>query len=138
MNRFCVSFVAGVGLLFLAHHAFAQSPGAKTKASLDGPTSKTKADAETEAERIAKERRAQARSLLISLASDARSFRDQALRARSLARIGDALWSIDSEQGRTFFRNAWEAAEIADRESQVRSNQSQVQLDLRREARRPS
>ena len=133
MNRFCVSFVAGVGLLFLAHHAFAQSPGAKTKASLDGPTSKTKADAETEAERIAKERRAQARSLLISLASDARSFRDQALRARSLARIGDALWSIDSEQGRTFFRNAWEAAEIADRESQVRSNQSQVQLDLRRE-----
>ncbi len=147
MNRFCVSFVAGVGLLFLAHHAFAQSPGAKTKASLDGPTSKTKADAETEAERIAKERRAQARSLLISLASDARSFRDQALRARSLARIGDALWSIDSEQGRTFFRNAWEAAEIADRESQgrlglgqeritlsqVRSDQSQVQLDLRRE-----
>src|SRR2546427_6959139 len=109
MNRFCLSIIAGVGLLFLAHHASAQSPAAKTQASLDGPTSKAKADAKAEAERIAKERRAQARSLLISLASDARSFRDQTLRARSLARIADALWSIDSEQGRTFFRNAWEA-----------------------------
>jgi hypothetical protein len=147
MYRFCLSIMAGVGLLFLAHHASAQSSAAKTKASLDGPTANVKADAKTEAERIAKERRAQARSLLISLASDARSFRDQTLRARSLARIADAVWSIDPEQGRTFFRNAWEAAEIADRESQgrlglgqeritlsqVRSNQSQIQLDLRRE-----
>ncbi len=146
MYRFCLSIMAGVGLLFFAHHASAQSSSAKTKASLDGSTSKA-ADTKTEAERIARERRTQARSLLISLASDARSFRDQTLRARSLARIADAVWSIDPEQGRTFFRNAWEAAEIADRESQgrlglgqeritlsqVRSNQSQVQLDLRRE-----
>jgi hypothetical protein len=148
MYRFCLSIIAGVGLLFLAHHASAQSPAAKTRASLDGPNAKADAKtAKTEAERIAKERRTQARSLLISLASDARSFRDHTLRARSLARIADALWNIDPEQGRTFFRNAWEAAEIADREgqerfslgqeritlSQVRSNQSQVQLDLRNE-----
>ncbi len=64
-----------------------------------------------------KERRAQARSLLISLASDARNFRDQSLRARSLARIADALWEIDGEQGRTLFTKAWEAAEAGDLES---------------------
>ncbi|MDX6386059.1 MAG: hypothetical protein QOK48_3632 [Blastocatellia bacterium] len=145
MYRFCLPIMAGVGLLFLAHHASAQSSAAKTKASLDGPTTNVKVDTKTEDDRIANERRTQARSLLISLAGDARSFRSQTLRARSLARIADAVWSIDPEQGRSFFRNAWAAAEIADRESegglgqeritlsQVRSNQSQVQLDLRRE-----
>jgi hypothetical protein len=54
-----------------------------------------------------------ARLFLISLASDARSFHDQVLRARSLARIADALWAVDPDQGRTFFRQAWEAAETA-------------------------
>jgi hypothetical protein len=38
-------------------------------------------------------RRQQARSLLISLSTDARAFHDQTLRARSLARIADALWT---------------------------------------------
>ena len=84
--------------------------------------SKEKADAKLEAERIQKERQAQARSLLISLASDARSYRDQMLRARSLARIADALWEIDAEQGRALFRKAWEAAEIAHQEASERLN----------------
>ncbi len=146
MNRSYLSIIVGLVLVVFAHPASAQSPAARPTTPLNN-ASRDRSDAKAEADRIAKERRAHARSLLISLASDARSFRDQALRARSLARIGDALWSIDSEQGRTFFRNAWEAAEIADRESegrfslgqeritlsQVRSNQSQVQLDLRRE-----
>jgi hypothetical protein len=69
------------------------------------------------ADRIARQRRSQARSLLIALAVDARTFRDQPLRARSLARIADALWLVDSEQARAMFRKAWEAAEIADQES---------------------
>src|SRR5689334_19178392 len=86
------------------------------------PQQKTKSEAKREAERIRKEQQAQARSLLISLASDARSFRDQTLRARSLARIADALWDIDAEQGRTLFRKAWEAAEIAYRENNERLN----------------
>ena len=64
-----------------------------------------------------KERRARARSLLVALSSDARTFRDQTLRARSLARIADALWAVDSEQGRLLFRKAWDAAEVADQES---------------------
>ena len=65
-----------------------------------------------------KERRARARSLLVALSSDARTFHDQTLRARSLARIADALWKADAEQGRMMFRKAWEAAEIADLESE--------------------
>ena len=64
-----------------------------------------------------RERRTRARSLLIALSSDARTFNDQTLRARSLARIADALWRVDPEQGRLMFRKAWEAAEVADQES---------------------
>ncbi|HJP91212.1 MAG TPA: hypothetical protein VJ875_04600 [Pyrinomonadaceae bacterium] len=64
-----------------------------------------------------KERRARARSLLVSLSTDARTFRDQTLRARSLARIADALWQVDAEQSRLLFRKAWEAAEVADQEN---------------------
>jgi len=64
-----------------------------------------------------KERRARARSLLVSLSSDARTFHDQTLRARSLARIADALWKLDPEQAKLMFRKAWEAAEVADQES---------------------
>ncbi|HET7114031.1 MAG TPA: hypothetical protein VFI57_10320 [Pyrinomonadaceae bacterium] len=62
-------------------------------------------------------RRQQARSLLVALSTDARAFHDQTLRARSLARIADALWTVDAEQGRLLFRKAWEAAEGADREN---------------------
>jgi tetratricopeptide (TPR) repeat protein len=69
------------------------------------------------AEAELKERRARARSLLVSLSTDARTFHDQTLRARSLARIADALWKVDAEQGRLMFRKAWDAAEVADQES---------------------
>jgi len=69
------------------------------------------------AEAELKERRARARSLLVSLSTDARTFHDQTLRARSLARIADALWKVDAEQARLMFRKAWEAAEVADQES---------------------
>ena len=74
-----------------------------------GQTSKAEVDL--------KERRARARSLLVSLSTDARTFHDQTLRARSLARIADALWKVDPEQARLMFRKAWEASEVADQES---------------------
>jgi hypothetical protein len=77
-----------------------------------------KSEASAEAELAEKERRAKARSLLVALSSDARTFRDERLRARSLARIADALWQVDAEQGRLLFRKAWEAAEVADIESE--------------------
>lgn len=76
-----------------------------------------KSAALTEEERRLRARRAAARSLLISLSTDARAFNDQTLRARALARIADALWAVDAEQGRLMFRKAWEAAEGADLES---------------------
>lgn len=69
------------------------------------------------ADSLAKERRKQAQSLLITLASEAQSYRDQKLRARSLARIADTLWEVDPEQSRAFFSKSWEAAETADAES---------------------
>jgi hypothetical protein len=122
MNQFHFSILVGAGLVFLADPASAQSPAAKPRAPLNNAASRDKSDAKAEADRIAKERREQARSLLISLASDARSFRDQTLRTCSLARIADALWGVDVEQGRTLFRKAWEAAETANRESQERLN----------------
>src|ERR1044071_8788880 len=76
----------------------------------------TKAQTPDTAKEI-KERRAKARALLVALSSDARTFHDDTLRARSLARIADALWQVDPEQGRLLFRKAWDAAEVADSES---------------------
>ena len=69
-------------------------------------------------------RRQQARSLLIALSTDARAFHDQTLRARSLARIADALWTVDGEQARLMFRKSWEAAEIADRDNDQKLQES--------------
>jgi hypothetical protein len=91
----------------------------------------TKTAAADDAEQQLKIRRAQARSLLISLATDARTFRDQTLRARSLARIADALWQVDAEQGRLMFRKAWEAAEVADQESDRKLQQEMEQQKAR-------
>jgi len=83
----------------------------------------TKAADSSEAAQRRSARRAQARSLLIALASDARTFNDQTLRARSLARIADTLWQVDADQGRLLFRKAWEAAELADQESDKKTQE---------------
>src|SRR5437660_7086469 len=85
-----------------------------------------KAAKEFEAARILRERRANAQSLLISLAADAANFSDQKLRARTEARIADVLWDADQERARTMFRKAWDAAEVADSESR-RQVQEEVQ-----------
>jgi hypothetical protein len=98
-------------LLLLSAGIFAQS---------SNKAAPRKSAADAEAEKLAKERRAQVRSLLISLASDARKFANDALRARSLARIADALWEVDAEESRSLFRKAWDAANLADKESQRR------------------
>ena len=83
---------------------------------------------ELEAERLLKERRANAQSLLISLAADARSFNDMVTRARTLARVAGVLWPADRERARTMFRVAWEAAEIADRETKERAKNEAAKL----------
>jgi hypothetical protein len=113
MNRSRLIVFACAGLILFARPASAQLSAREPKAPLDDAARK-QSDSRIETERIARERRTQARALLISLSSDARSFRDQTLRARSLARIADALWAVDADEGRTLFRKAWEAAETAD------------------------
>ena len=64
-----------------------------------------------------KERRANAQSLLINLAADAGTYNDQKLRARTQARIADALWEADPERARSLFRKAWDAAAVVDEDS---------------------
>ena len=103
-------------------------PGAKATepkniVPVKSTTTKSEPKEDPEAARIIRERRANAQSLLISLASDAGSFRDQRVRARTLARVADALWDTDAERGRTLFRRAWDAAEIADKETQQRQQE---------------
>ncbi len=106
-------------------------PGAKATepkniVPVKSTTTKSEPKEDAEAARIIRERRANAQSLLVSLASDAGSFKDQRLRARTLARVADALWDIDAERGRTLFRRAWDAAETADKESQ-QQQQEEIQ-----------
>jgi hypothetical protein len=108
-------------LLFTASVTLAQPNGAHKPALNEG--AKTKTEKDPEAERVLRERRANAQSLLISLAADAAKFQDQTLRARTEARIADALWDADAERARTLFRHAWDAAEVADREGQQRQEE---------------
>jgi hypothetical protein len=55
---------------------------------------------------------------LSSLATDAGTFKDQRLRARTQARIAEFLWEAETDRASNLFRKAWDAAEIADAESQ--------------------
>jgi hypothetical protein len=57
---------------------------------------------------------------LISLANDAGTFKDQMLRARTLAQVADLIWQTDADRARALFRQAWHAAEIADADAQQR------------------
>ena len=108
-------------LLSISVVAFAQTTEPKPVASSKSAATKTKVN--TEAELKERARREQARSLLVALSTDARTFRDSTLRARSLARIADALWQVDTDQARVMFRKAWEAAESADQENELKKQE---------------
>ena len=108
-------------LLSISDVAFAQTTEPKPVASSKSAATKTKVN--TEAELKERARREQARSLLVALSTDARTFRDSTLRARSLARIADALWQVDTDQARVMFRKAWEAAESADQENELKKQE---------------
>jgi len=114
MRRVCLIFL----LVFpvVASTAFGQPNDTRKPASAE--VAKVKTEKDLEAERILRERRANAQSLLISLASDADRYNDSKLRARTLARIAFALWDADAERGRALFRKAWDAAESVDQEAQ--------------------
>src|SRR4030095_14549807 len=123
-----------LGFVFLCTFFISTPTNAQTVDSKQTDTTKaspTKTAKDANAERAARERKSQARSLLIALAVDARTFRDQPLRARSLARIADTLWTIDPEQARSMFRKAWEAAEFADQESDRKLREEVAQQKTR-------
>lgn len=128
MNR--VSLIIGVGLLLLASPAAAQTAGAKAKPATNNARSGNTAEAKAEAERVRQARQEQARALLFALSGEARDFRDQRLHILSLARIADALWDVAAEQGRALFREAWDAAQKADREAAGRLDLSGAVLRL--------
>ena len=98
MKRLCV--LSLLLLVFIPAAAMAQPTDAR-KAVVE--TAKAKTEKDLEAERILRERRENAESILINLAADATRFNDQTLRARTQARIADVLWDADPEKARTLF-----------------------------------
>ena len=96
---------ASLFLLLLCTFASAQT-GAPSPAK---PTRESVAPREVDPE--IQQRRSIALSALQSLAVEARSYRDEPLRARVQARVADALWDQDKESARSLFRRAWDVAE---------------------------
>src|SRR5947209_284667 len=95
-------------LAALMQPAPARQSAAKQQAGRPAPAAVRKTDAAREA----------ALSLLVSLADEARTFRDDGLGASVQARAADLLWSEQSNTARAIFRRAWEQAARADEESQ--------------------
>jgi len=124
------NFMKRISLL-LCLLVVAASTQAQTAEPKPAKTTAPKSAAITEEELAQRERRAKARALLVALSSDARTFHDETLRARSLARIADALWQVDAEQGRLLFRKAWDAAEVADIDSDKKLQEEIRQQQLR-------
>lgn len=71
-------------------------------------------------------RRATATGLLLSLAAEARDFRDATLRARVQAEAADLLWDAEQERARALFRGAWETARAADRDNERRRDEDEA------------
>jgi hypothetical protein len=125
MNH-CFRLAAAGCLLALAAQASGQTPSAKTPAQDSGKHGKSAPSAKNaRPDPLAAERRMTVLALATSLADEARSFRDESLRARVLARTADALWEAETERARALFRRAWDAADAADRESLKRVEEEQ-------------
>src|SRR2546423_14738744 len=97
--------LASLSLFLLCTFANAQT----SVPSQAKPTRESVASREVDPE--TQQRRSIALSSLQSLAIEARSYRDEPLRARVQARVADALWDQDKEGARNLFRRAWDVAE---------------------------
>src|SRR5687767_9494390 len=129
MNRICVAITSILFLFSLISGQTSVTPKQKTS-----KPAQPKADPERE------QRRAIAISALQALAIEARSYRDEPLRARVQARIADVLWTLDQEDARGLFRRAWEIAEALDQSGtsnvpgrRSANNRPTVRANLRRE-----
>ncbi len=112
-------------LLASSPAALSQTPAEK-KAAPQKPAKPAKAarPARERADAADDERRTTVITLVASLADEARSFRDEQLRARVQMRAADALWETDQERARLLFQRAWEAADSAEREALRRLEES--------------
>lgn len=99
------------------------------------PEKTTKASTQKEVDPEILQRRSVAKSLLQSLAIEARSYRDEALRARVQARVADALWDQDNEAARGLFRRAWEVAEAVETAAPNPDNSGPGRISANRPAR---
>jgi len=132
--RFPATIIAVVFLQFASCVAYGQSTKtgqpdpAKRPDDNQSKRAKTKSAKDLEAERVRNERRANAQSLLVALASDATRFNDSTLRVRTLARVADQLWEADRQRARAMFRDAWDATKTAEKEARERPGQERQSL----------
>ncbi len=120
-----------VGVLMFSLQGAAQSKGPqKTSTAVEAPKSKV-----SQRELSEDQLPAFAISLVISLANDARSYEDQALRPRVLAQAGDVLWEADNVTARSLFKRAWDEAEKGDADEvtiKTKDNPPAMAMALRR------
>lgn len=100
-------------LLGLSLPVLAQSDGGRR---IQAKANEKEKNNVTEPDQLEAQRRAFSVSLVISLANEARSYTDLALRPRVLARAADVLWDANNVTARALFVRAWEAAERGDAE----------------------
>ena len=98
-------------LLAVPASSLGQRPAQKTTSA---PVTEKAAPKVPEAALTEEQLPAFAVSLVISLATEARSYSDIALRPRVLARAADVLWDVDNVNARALFKRAWEEAEKGD------------------------
>jgi hypothetical protein len=117
IRRALALFGASFCFVALTLSIHAQSNATKPAAKTDKARPSAKSSPASSADPLAEVRRSMAVSLVLTLADEARGFRDGVLAARVQARAADALWEADNERARELFRRAWDAADAADRES---------------------
>ena len=122
-NYHCRLIILALVLLALLVPSLAQTLADKRLKNSPGEKETSKSE---EADALEAQRRTFAVSLVLSLADDARSYRDLALRPHVLARAADTLWNADTDTARKFFRWAWEAAEKGDAEELTLQDQGGV------------
>ena len=92
------------------------TPAIAHESQQEKPAKPAKVKAE-EIDAEAEQRQEVAISLVVTLADEARSFKDQTRRARVQARAADILWERDPERARELFKRAWDSADAADNEA---------------------
>lgn len=119
--RFLVTALCLLCLLTSPLPSRAQTPAKSNKSKKT--SAKNELPPDDTADPMLSVRREMAASLLISLADEARAFRNVAVNVRTQGQVADALWETDQERARALFRRAWETAEAADAESLQQSQE---------------